>query len=208
MFAKKHECRPGDLGVDVPIPWKHLCETWVLAHVRCGAEGSYLSIPPPTQQGAMCQPSLYVVLLEKVQVCPHHVHLRILLLFIAQNAVLVSAIIMVWEGGATGFMEVFGPSIGRRLWGLLFPPSGKQCGIGLARWWVYKEGIDEKIRGKGEGKKYWAYPHDGVLCEVEEYGKYVQRAIAPHLSPKGGCCEEFQWCWQSGNLVLDWRVMC
>lgn len=60
-------------------------------------------------------------------------YLRILLLFIAQNAVLVSAIIMIGEFGAPGFMEILGPPTGRHLWRLrlLFPPPGKQAGIRL-----------------------------------------------------------------------------
>lgn len=93
----------------------------------------------------MGQPCFYVVLLEEVQICPHHVYLRILLVFITQDAVLVSAIVVIGEVGATRFMEVFGPTIGWRLWRLLFPSSGKQSRIRLVVPWIYEEGFNEKV---------------------------------------------------------------
>ena len=72
-------------------------------------------------------------------------YLRILLLFIAQDTVLVSTVIMIGEFGAARFMEIFGPTIGWRLRRLLFSPPGKQAGVGSVTWWVYKEGFDEHV---------------------------------------------------------------
>ena len=80
----------------------------------------------------MCQPCFYVILFEKVQIRPHHMYLGILLLFIAQNAVLVSTIIMIREFVAARFMEIFRPTIGwllRWLWRLLFLPPREQARI-------------------------------------------------------------------------------
>ena len=65
-------------------------------------------------------------------------NLGILLLFIAQDTVLVSAIIMICELGTTRFMKVFGPSVGRRPWLLLLSLER------LVIRYVYVEGLDEK----------------------------------------------------------------
>lgn len=72
-------------------------------------------------------------------------HLRILLLFVAEDAVLIPAIIMVGEFAATRFMEIFGPTIGWLRWRLLFPPPGEQPRIRLVFLRIHKGGFNQKV---------------------------------------------------------------
>ena len=103
-------------------------------------------------------------------------YLGVLLLFVAQNAVLVSTIIMIRECVATRFMEIFSPTIGWLLWWLwqfLFPPPREQTRVGLVFGEIDTVSFDKKVRRKHEGKEYTSYLHGGVLCNSE---RYVQRA--------------------------------
>ena len=75
-------------------------------------------------------------------------YLGILLLFIAQNAVLISTIIMVRECIAARFMKIFRPTIGRLLWWfwrLLFFPPREQARVGLIFWEINTVGFNEKV---------------------------------------------------------------
>ena len=58
----------------------------------------------------MREPGLDAILFEKIQICAHHVYLGILFVFVTENAVFVSAVVMVCELAATGLVEVFGPA--------------------------------------------------------------------------------------------------
>ena len=115
-------------------------------------------------------------------------YLSILLLFIAQNAVLISTIIMVRECVAARFMEIFSPTIGWLpwwLWRLLFPPPREQARVGLVFWEIDTVSFDEKVRRKHEGKEYRSYLHGGVLCNCE--GMY-KKHLRVSLVSRGSIC--------------------
>ena len=116
-------------------------------------------------------------------------YLGILLLFITQDAVLVSAIIMVCELGTAGFVEIFGPAIGCRLRWFLFSPSGKQGGFQLAVRWIHQKSFDDKVCRKRENEHYRSYLHDGGLGKSEGH---IQRVLETPLSPRGGRGRESQ----------------
>ena len=116
-------------------------------------------------------------------------YLGILLLFITQDAVLVSAIIMVCEIGTAGFVEIFGPAIGCRLGWFLFSPSGKQGGFQLVVRWIYQKSFDDKVCRKREDEHYRSYLHDGGLGECDGY---IQRVLETPLSPRGAGVIESQ----------------
>ena len=75
-------------------------------------------------------------------------YLSILLLLIAQNAVLISTIIVVRECIAARFVEIFRPTIGWLLWWfwrLLFFPPREQARVGLIFWEIDMVSFDEKV---------------------------------------------------------------
>lgn len=60
----------------------------------------------------MCQPRLYPILPEEIYIRSHHMYLGILLLLIIENAMFVSAVVMVGKLAAAGLVEIFLETIG------------------------------------------------------------------------------------------------
>lgn len=83
-------------------------------------------------------------------------YLGILLILIVQNAVLVSAVVMVGELAASWFVKVFRPAIFINwcwCW-FLFPPSRFQTGFYFGKGAWYYAGFDEEVGEEGEAKEY------------------------------------------------------
>lgn len=60
-----------------------------------GGEASYLAVPPPSQQCAVGQPCLNVVVVEKGQVCSQHEELGDFLVVVILDAMFEATVVVV-----------------------------------------------------------------------------------------------------------------